>query len=160
MKPWDQTRASFAQERIGTPALAIGDEILFSDLILPAQRDRHYIVEACSLVGRCTVRAPLEPPVSGLFLVGSDTSPVGVPWAAIQRGMLLPLSACYCCEVALGAQFGIGYVMQPGFKITVPRNFTIRGIIQCGDGAPAGPGAGSTLLLRALVVEEPDCGAE
>jgi hypothetical protein len=154
--PWDQTRASFANERVAS-AIAIADEILVADLTLPLLSDRHYVIEALSLVGRCVTRVPLEPPISGLFLVSPNTDAPGVPWAASQRGMLLPLSACYCCEVALGANFAIGYVMQPGFKITVPRGFTLRGILQCADAAPAGPGVGSTLLMRALVVEEPDC---
>lgn len=153
----DQIRASFVNERSAS-ALAVANEILFADIALPALQDRHYVVEMLSLVGRCTALAPLEPPVSGLFLVSQDAAnPLAVPWSAAQRGIPLPLSACYCCEVALGAQFAIGYVMQPGFKITVPRGFFLRGIIQCGDAAPEGPGVGSTLLLKALVIEEPDC---
>lgn len=158
MSDLDQKRASSLFEKVGPSLTAVGDEILFSDLVLPQLQDKHYILESLILIGRCVTRKPLEPPVSGLFLVDPSTPAPEAVWVPLSRGFPIPLSACYCCEVALGTQFAIAYVAQPGYKLTIPRGYVIRGVIQCEDStATPGPGVGSTLLMRALMLEELDC---
>ncbi len=155
---WDQTRATFEQQRAAS-AIAAANDILFVDLVLRPQSSKHYIISQLALVARLTVRDALDPPISGLFLVPIGEPAPGVVWSPGSRGIPIPLSACYCCSVPLGTNFASSYVAQPGYKITVPRDYTIRGIIQCSEtGATAGPGALSELLVKGLVVEEPDCG--
>lgn len=164
MSDLDRTRAAGVGLFLASGTVT-DDSPLIVDLAVPSDPTSHFILESLVFVGELATRRPGTqgaPPLSGLFLcppatIGETLAQAQAGWVQAARPIPLPLADPYTDSAIIGGgpPYAIQFVLDPGYKRTVPNGWFLRAIVvaQAGTATP-GPGANSNGVLRALMVRE------